>query len=229
MPEQTAENKPAEPSADNPIAKNLGPAIMGAATFAATWFTAGSTDIKPALVSLVAVVAGICALVTSLLYQRYLSVLALGGEAEMSSERIAYDKVRNNMEKGGKPALLYAQWLTKFLDAVDRFFGDTGMADRTLFPHAFGLKTPAPTWTAPAFDRCLLLAFIYPIATIFVIWVISGHVGPAESALGLRPGVPGWARGIGPILVVGFLALTKGGNSGADGDRHRRDLGPQGA
>src|SRR5215471_4147453 len=66
-----------------------------------------------------------------------------------------------------------------------------------------------PCWLPS--DRCLLLAFIYPIATIFVIWVISGHVGPAESALGLRPGVPGWARGIGPILVVGFLALTKGG------------------
>jgi hypothetical protein len=35
------------------------------------------------------------------------------------------------------------------------------MADRTLFPHAFGLKKAAPLWTAPAFDRCLLLALIY--------------------------------------------------------------------
>jgi hypothetical protein len=25
--------------------------------------------------------------------------------------------------------------------AVDRFFGDAGKADQTLFPHAFGLKT----------------------------------------------------------------------------------------
>jgi hypothetical protein len=77
--------------------------------------------------------------------------------------------LRKSLAEGGKPALIYAQWLTKFLDAVDRFFGDAGMADRTLFPRAFGLKTPAPLWTAPAFDRCLLLALIYPIATILII------------------------------------------------------------
>jgi hypothetical protein len=62
-----------------------------------------------------------------------------------------------------------ADRLTQFLDWIDRFFGDAGMADRTLFPRAFGLETPAPLWTAPAFDRCLLLASIYPIATIAAI------------------------------------------------------------
>ena len=31
------------------------------------------------------------------------------------------------------------------------------MADRTLFPHAFGLKTPAPLWTAPPLALWLAL------------------------------------------------------------------------
>ena len=47
-----------------------------------------------------------------------------------------------------------------------------------------------------AFDRCLLLALIYPVATILIIWAVSGHVGPAERALGLRPDLSGWQRSI---------------------------------
>jgi hypothetical protein len=76
-----------------------------------------------------------------------------------------------------------------------------------VFPHAFGLKKPAPLWTAPALDRCLLLALIYPIATIFIIWAISGHVGPAEAALGLEPDISGWARGL-AAAANGFLSFA---------------------
>jgi hypothetical protein len=210
MTEQSAESKPAEQSADNPIVKNLGPAITGLITFSLTWLTAGSTDIKPALVSLAAVAAGICALVTSLLYQRYFSVLALGAEPEMSPQRMAYVRLWNSLAEGGRPAVIYVRWPTKFLDWVDRFFGDAGMADRTLFPRAFGLKTPAPLWTAPAFERCLLLALIYPVAAIFLIWAISGHVGPAEVALELSSNISSWKRGL-EATLVGFLAFYGAG------------------
>src|SRR5262249_5627957 len=102
------------------------------------------------------------------------------------------------------PARLYAKSLSAFLDAIDRFFGDAGKADQTLFPRAFGLNTPAPLWTTPAFDRCLLLALIYPIVAIIIIWAISGHVGPAEAALGLAPYISPWRRG----LAVAALALV---------------------
>jgi hypothetical protein len=51
-----------------------------------------------------------------------------------------------------------------------------------------------PLWTAPALDRCLFLALIYPITAIFLIWAISGQVGPAEASLGMRYDVPGWSR-----------------------------------
>jgi hypothetical protein len=48
-----------------------------------------------------------------------------------------------------------------------------------------GLETSGARWTAPAFDRCLLLALLYPIVTIIVVWAWSGHVGVAERAIGL--------------------------------------------
>jgi hypothetical protein len=81
------------------------------------------------------------------------------------------------------------------------------MKSRTLSPRAFGLKTPAPLWTAPAFDRCLLLALIYPIATIFLIWAIFGHVGPAEAALHLQPDIAFWRRG---LVALGLGLSTFG-------------------
>jgi hypothetical protein len=132
--------------------------------------------------------------------------LSAAGDREGSPERDSYKRLRASLARGGLAALLFIRRLTKFLDAIDHFFGDANIADRTLFPHAFGLKTPAPLWTAPAFDRCLFLTLIYPIATIFVFWTASGHVGPAETVLGLKMDVPGWSRGLITVTsgIVGF-------------------------
>src|SRR5262249_32252552 len=145
---------------------------------------------------LLAVAGGVSGFVFPLLYKRYFGILAASSKRKGTSDREGYDRLRESLSGGNPAARLYSHWLTKSLDAVDRFFGDAGKADQTLFPHAFGLKTPAPLWTAPAFDRCLLLALIYPVVTIFIIWAVSGHVGPAEAALGLRPHLLGWQRGI---------------------------------
>jgi hypothetical protein len=103
---------------------------------------------------------------------------------------------------------LYSRWLTTFLDAIDCFFGDANMADRTLFPRAFGLRMAAPLWTTPSLDRCLLLALLYPIVVILILWAVSGHIGPAEQALGLEDDLPGWQRGLFVIALAfgAFLA-----------------------
>jgi hypothetical protein len=45
---------------------------------------------------------------------------------------------------------------------------------------------------------------LYPIATIFLIWAVSGHVGPAEAALHLPPNLSGWQRGV-ATASVGFM------------------------
>jgi hypothetical protein len=172
------------------------------------WAAGGS-----ALAALVKVVGAICAGILGLLYHRYLGIL--GAERRKPAERQAYDALRISLAKGNMAARLYADRLTRFLGWIDQFFGDAGMADRTLFPRAFGLRTPAPLWTAPAFDRCLLLALIYPVVTIFGIWAISGHVGPAEAALRLRPDLPGWQRGLataGVVLCLVAWARVSGSN-----------------
>jgi hypothetical protein len=161
------------------------------------WLPGGLTSaIGSPLAVLLTAVGGISGLAFSLMYKRYIGVLGAGGGRKGYPARDAYEGLRASLSGGNLASRLYADWLTKFLDVVDRFFGDAGKAGQTLFPRAFGLKTPAPLWTAPAFDRCLLLALIYPIVTIFVIWAVSGHVGSAGGALQLSPDISGWRRGI---------------------------------
>jgi hypothetical protein len=143
----------------------------------------------------------------ALVYGRYFGLLGASDGPAGSRDRQGYDVLRENLATGGPATLLYARWLTAFLDRVDHFFGDASMADRTLFPHAFGLKTPAPLWTAPAFDRCLLLAIVYPILTIFIMWAVSGDVGPAEAALGLKPFLSGWKRGT-AVAAIGMSVFA---------------------
>jgi hypothetical protein len=154
--------------------------VTGVGTAVLEWVTGGS-----ALAALGKVFLAVCALVFGLIYRRYLGIL--GADRRRAAERQAYDALRSSLAQGNMAARLYAERLTRFLDWVDRFFGDTGMPDRSLFPHAFGLRTPAPLWTAPALDRCLLLALFYPILTIFVIWAVTGHVGPRRSLIAAEP------------------------------------------
>ncbi len=140
----------------------------------------------------------------ALIFARYVGVLGAGDAAEGSLERRAYDNLRSSLQEGGVPTRVYGQLLTAFLNRVDRLFGDDDKADLSLFPHFFGMRGAYPLWTAAAFDRCLLLSLLYPIVSIFVIWAISGHVGPAEASLRLARGTVWWQRGV----LVGGLATS---------------------
>ena len=113
---------------------------------------------------LLLVVLVFCTAAVPFVFRYYAGLVGQGAALEGSRERQDYDKLRASLAGGNLATWFYAKWLTAFLDGVERFFGDAGMADRTLFPRAFGLKKPAPLWSAPAFDRCLLLALIYPIS-----------------------------------------------------------------
>jgi hypothetical protein len=157
--------------------------------------------------TLLFVVTGLSILAAPFIYKYYLGLLAQGAQLEGSLERHDYDELRTGLAGDNLAARIYAKWLTGFLDWVEHFFCDAGMGDRTLFPHAFGLKKPMPLWTAPAFDRCLLLALIYPVVTILIVWAISGHVGPAEAALGLQPETPSWLRGL-ATAAIGFSSFA---------------------
>src|SRR5258708_1601284 len=195
----------AEPSPDSMVVKIVGPVIGAAIGWLLGLLPGGLTGvIGSPLTALLGVAGGVSGLVFSLVYKRYLGILAGSAKRKGTSDRNGYDQLRESLSGGNMASRLYADWLTKFLDAVDRFLGDAGMADRTLFPGTFGLKKPVPLWTAHAFDRCLLLALIYPIATIFTMWAVSGHVGPAETALDLHRDLSAWQRGV----LVAFVGLV---------------------
>jgi hypothetical protein len=53
----------------------------------------------------------------------------------------------------------------------------------SLIARALYLETDGPRWTAAAFDKCVLLALVYPVLIVFTIWTFTGHVGVAEHAL----------------------------------------------
>jgi hypothetical protein len=117
--------------------------------------------------------------------RRYYIILDGADEPRGSYERARYDSLRERLSAGGTPAIVYNRWLTFALERVDRFFGDMGRNDRSLIARALHLETQGPRWTAVAFDRCLLIALIYPIVAVFTLWALSGHVGIAEHALSL--------------------------------------------
>jgi hypothetical protein len=204
----------AEPSLDKAVIKAIGPLIITAIGAVIGWLPGGLTGaIGQPLTALLTAVGAISGLVFSLMYKRYLGVLDASAhdrnptDRNAHAERQAYDALRKSLRGGNIAASLYTDWLTKFLDGVDRFFGDASKAHQTLFPGAFGLKTPAPLWTAPALDRCLLLALVYPIAAIFIVWAVSGHVGPAEKALWLPPASSVWMRGL-AVTVIGTYTFA---------------------
>ena len=145
--------------------------------------------ILPALI--VTIISGI---VGKVVYDRYVGILGCGACALGSPEREAYDHLRASLADGGKPVQIYSRLLGRFLDAVDRFFGDVGTANAPGILRLFMLRTPAPLWTFASFKRCLLLALLYPVLAIFLIWVATGHVGPAETALHLPADIPDWRR-----------------------------------
>jgi hypothetical protein len=120
-----------------------------------------------------------------LVFRHYHAILGAGQAADGSSHRQAYRDLRASLSTGGTPARLYAKWLEGALHVVERFFGEERVPARSALQHVIGLSQPAALWTAPALDRCILFAFIYPQALLFLGWLMSGRAGRAEIVLGL--------------------------------------------
>ena len=148
------------------------------------------------------VVAGLVA-VPLYLGLRYYVVLGRAAKRHGSEKRESYDKLRARIEAGGTPALVYNRALAYALDCVDRFFGDPERADESWFTRLTGWDATGARWTARAYDRCLLLALVYPVASVFVVWTISGQVGVAEATLALPPHAPDWRRALSAAVMIG--------------------------
>jgi hypothetical protein len=134
----------------------------------------------------------------------YLNV-RLGGAKETSEHRSWYVRFRTRIISGDASGY-YTDMIRRVLARVDAFFDDAYPPVRRNWTHAvFGLRDVAPLWTAPAYDRCLMLALIYPITVIFLVWAWSGHVGVSETALGLSQ-----ATDFGRVMTLfGIVAIIR--------------------
>ena len=79
-----------------------------------------------------------------------------------------YEKFRAALAEESNLSLIYRRWLRRWLEKLDQFLGDPGRDDKSALARRLGLDLPGARWTAPAYDRCLLLALAYPLGT-------SGH------------------------------------------------------
>jgi hypothetical protein len=192
-------------------------AILG--VILAPFWSELSTAIKPAIGAPAAALIGILILVGtaafSLAILHYFAVLGAGTEAAATPEREGYDALRRQLASSTSVTSAYAHNLDGFLGGIDRFFCDQRSADQSLFSRIFGLRKPAPLWTAPAFDRCLLLALFYFVAAVALIWTASNQVGPAEAVLGLHA-ADDWRRaailaavGLSPLATWGALRVNR--------------------
>ncbi len=102
-------------------------------------------------------------------------------------------RVRVALEAGGRWRRLYVWLLTGGLNRLDRFLGD---ADKTAFslPSPFRNREAWPYWTGWSFDRCALLALIYPVLSLFAVWVWTSEGGAIGALLGLKSGEVWWSR-----------------------------------
>jgi hypothetical protein len=190
----------------SPGGRDIGFALSLLAGGLVTWSTTGSFG--SALSALCSLFGAIGALSIALVYNFYFGVLGASEKRRGTPERRAYKLFRRRLSDDNSPAQIYTRWLEIALRWVERFFHDAGMADGTLFPHAFGLRRAAPLWTAPAFDRCLLIAAIYPVGTIFIFWIVSGHADSIGVAFGLEPDASVLRRiAVATCLISEFAAL----------------------
>jgi hypothetical protein len=170
---------------------------------AATFFGAGQS-----LSAISMLVGGVGGLIITYLGLDIFYVL--GASEPDSAKRPEYEELQKSLAQDSNVGELYNRLLGTSLDAVDRFFCDDHLKSPGLSQLPWPrLNNPAPLWTAPAFDRCLVLALIYPLVTIFLFWAAFGEKGEAEAALGLTDNLPIWARCLIVALIVAAAFITK--------------------
>ena len=207
------EHKPVAESHGEKLALVVGGgAITGMFVFGTTVFKAmvdaSTGGAGAALVALGWLAASLGLTGVVVLFFRYLSAIKGATAPVGSPQRRHYQALRDSIQHGGSTELRYARWLTRLLVAVDGFFGDAGRPAPAWQQRCFGRHdgmAVAPLWSAPAYDRCLLLALIYPIAVLLLGWAVSNHVGLAEAALGFKPVAEAWKRA---TAVVSILTMV---------------------
>lgn len=172
------------------------------------------SDVNP--LKLLAVAAGLIGVVGFLLFRRNFEILGYGSDLPGSPRFRAYQKFRALLSEGGLFQWIFYHGIQNFLQGLKRFFLDAGKRSSTLSRRPFGLTDDSPLWTATAFDRCLLIAAIYPLTSIIFFWSIHPHVSQAQAVLHLPQGLESWQQGlIFGILVGEIIAIWNMGRGGS--------------
>ena len=109
------------------------------------------------------------------------------------------------LRHGGEWHWRYIWFLRHFLNRADRFLGDAGQPDRAC--RWLTGESGWPCWTASSFDRCALIAVVYPVLGMFVTWVFLGEAGDLGERLALRTNI-GFGQRIGTVLfIIPFLYM----------------------
>ena len=87
------------------------------------------------------------------------------------------DRLVRSLRLGGDLRRHYVFWVSRALNRVDRFLGDDGKAEWSLRVRLIDNHRPAPYWTGWSFDKCALLAVVYPLAAMFCTWAWAGEAG----------------------------------------------------
>ena len=146
----------------------------------------------------------------------YGMILDYRNSAEGSDERAAYNLLRSNLRGVNKPEdTPFGEWyrkeVTRKLNGVAHWFGDTDHPNSERLCGHLGLYQARPLWTSNSYDKCLLLALLYPLLCLMIFWVINGATGSVEQALGLteNQSMPRRIVVVGGLLVF-ILLLRKG-------------------
>jgi hypothetical protein len=126
--------------------------------------------------------------------------------AELKSA-IGRKRLRSALQGGGHWRRLYIQLLTRALDRLDQSLGDVGKAAFSL-SSPFGNREVNPYWTGWSFDRCALLAAIYPLLSLFIVWVWTGEAGPIAELLGMKSAAAWWSRLISAAVLMAFVCFV---------------------
>ena len=132
-----------------------------------------------AIKDLVLSVSVVLLIIASARFLHHYGIAGAGANPIGTGPREKYDALRKSLAAHEDAKDAYARRLKAFLAKVDEFFGDADKRKQRFIL----LREPAALWTAPAFDRCLLLALFYPVMTIFVIWAVSGEVWPSGTGI----------------------------------------------
>jgi hypothetical protein len=191
---------------ENVEAQIIGTIIGGVILLAPAAIFAGAAPLLSAAVGergtyIVEFVLGSATLLFSLMAGHYYFFVLPGGKQPRGSPaRKRYEDLRTDLAEGGTATRIYSKALDAGLKTVERIFRDEGSPRQRVF----GMKRSAPLWTPDAFHCCLIIALVYTQAIIFVVWAVSGDVGPAEISLGLPGDFPTWRR----VATFAALALS---------------------